>query len=207
MAALSDLLDRVVDEYPSVPEVLALRALSDSVKEFCARTHVWQGAPESITRDSSGGSKFSLVAGEGLQVAQVLRVRVAGKSLDPVPAMDRRMDRDVGEPRHFAQWTPSLIEIDVPPMMDAVVEARVALTLAQGATETPVPDELVAEYGEHIAAGAKMRLVRQAGQAWHNPEAGILYGGIYYNAISTAKAQAMSSRGAAELRVEMRPFA
>lgn len=39
---LTELLTRVFDDIPSVPQALALRALSDALREFCRRTYAWR---------------------------------------------------------------------------------------------------------------------------------------------------------------------
>lgn len=205
MAQLATLLGRVHDEIPAAPELLALRALVDAVKEFCVRSHYWR---DSVTSTRvGGGSKFLLTPPVGVQVAALLEVRNAGRWLEPVAPFDRRMYPHSGEPRAFAQWTPAMIELDITPMDGTVLDIFAALTLSQGASgTTDVPAEMLDEYGEAIAAGAKMRLLRQTGQPWHNPDASVGYAGQYYNAIADAKRRAMTALGQADLRVEMRPW-
>lgn len=205
MAQLSTLLERVLDEFPAVPEVLALRALADATKEFLIRTHIWR---DTITDpiQVADSAKFVLSPGAGRAVAALLEVRVDGRQLEPVPTFDRRLQHG-GSPRVFTQWSPAMLEMNIAPLPGALVVVKAALTLAAGATEAEVPTDLVDEYGEALAAGAKMRLVRQLGQPWANPEAGVMYGGQYYNAIAAAKGRVMSALGQAELRVEMRCLA
>lgn len=203
---LRPLLDRVVDEYPSVPEVIALRALADAAKEFCNRTHIWREQlvnPLQVTNSA----KFVVALGEGRVVASLLAVRVDGRRMEPVPVHDRRMQRTAGtEPRVYTQWSPSMFELDVAPPASAVVVVHAALSLAADAVDADLPDDLIDEYGKDIAAGAKMILVRQVGQAWANPDAAVGYGGEFYNAIASAKRRTMTALGQAEVRVQMREW-
>lgn len=204
MSTLASLLSRVHDEIPAAPELLALRALVDATKEFCVRTHYWRGTVAS-TRIGNG-AKYLLQPGTGVQVAALLDVRMNGRWLEPVAPFDRRMYPHGGEPRAFAQWTPAMIELDIEPAEGTTLDINAALTLSQGATGEEVPAEMVDEYGEAIAAGAKMRLLRQNGQPWHDPDASTGYAGQYYNAIADAKRRAMTALGQADLRVEMRAW-
>lgn len=209
MAQLRTLLDRVIDEYPTVPEVMALRALVDSTKEFCSRTHIWRETLVDPIQTTTVGTKFVLTPGPGRVVAAALEVRVDGRELEPVPTGDRRMYRPgAATPRCYSQWSPAMIEMDATPLPGAIIQVKAALSLATDAPDdTDVPEDVLNEYGEALAAGAKMRLVRMFGQSWSNPEMGVMYGGAYYNAIATAKRRTSNALDQAEQRVEMRPFA
>lgn len=203
---LSMLLDRVHDEFPAVPEVLALRALSDATKEFCTRTHAWQGMVADLIL-VVGTAQYYLVPPGNTQVVAAIDVRLDGTKLTPSdPALSRGAHSrpTPGKARSFTQWSPALIELDRPAAFAGTITAKAALTLQLGDTATEVPDAILDEYGEAIAAGAKMRLVRQAGQPWTNPDAAAVYGAIFYSAVSTAKTRVMSALGEAPLQVQMR---
>lgn len=208
MAQLSVLLDRVHDEFPAVPEVLALRALSDATKEFCQRTHIWRQAIPDVLM-APGSATYTLTVPTGLQVVALKDVRLGADKIYPIPTavlLARVHTPAQGQPTAFAEWAPDMIELDRPVKTAATLTIRAAVTLALGATEVAVPDSLIDEYGEAIAAGAKMRLVRQAGQPWYSPEAGAGYGSIFYAAITSAKGRVMSALGEADMRVEMRSW-
>lgn len=201
---LTTLLNRVYDEIPAAPEMFALRALADSVKEFCHRTHAWQ-APVADVFTAVGTAKYNLLAPEGTMVVAPLEVRVDGVRINPNPAeFHRRGSVPLpGVPRSFSQTTPSLIELDRPALAGAVITVLAALTLPLDATDTDIPDDILNEYGEAIAAGAKMRMVRQAGQPWFDPKLGALYSVTYYTAVNEAKRRVMTSLAQPDLQVEM----
>ena len=83
MAQLSALLDRIYDELPSVPEDMALRALSDACKEFCSRSHAWQ---ESLSKVSlrAGTSVYQLYPDTGLSIVALKELRLDGQRLTPI---------------------------------------------------------------------------------------------------------------------------
>lgn len=206
MAKLDVLLERIHDEYPAVPEALALRALADAAKEFCSRTHYWQESLPNINV-RAGVTTYELALDSGIQLAQLLEVRLDGVRLSPVAlevyrlrAEPLRADRPMG----YVQWQPNAIELINPPTEAETLTVVAALTLRLGAAAVNVPDDLVDEYGEALAAGAKSRLVRQAGQPWFAPDAVPLYTGPFYSAINTAKRRVMTALGQAQMQVEMR---
>lgn len=201
MATLDSLFERVWDEMPSVTESMALRALSDSVKEFCVRTHVWRGVVDAVlTTDGF----YHLVPPEGTVVTAVKSVRAGATWLcQAAPFAPTRNRFDIA-PMAYTQSTPSLLELDSETGEPLLVNA--ALTLAQGRTDVDVPDDLADEYGEAIAAGAKMRLARMMNQDWSNPAAAPGFAAIYYTAVTAAKRRLTNSLDQAELRVELRAW-
>ena len=83
MATLDDLLERVHDEFPAVPESLALRALSDAFKEFCSRTHIWQDTLPSISLREDV-TAYELYPDDGVLIAALKDVRLDGARISPV---------------------------------------------------------------------------------------------------------------------------
>lgn len=213
MAKLSALLDRIHDEFPAVPEALALRALSDAFKEFCTQTHAWQerlpdvplveGQAEYDLTDAVYEVAFS----RDMQLVALKDVRVNGRRLQPVATELPRLrghDPAPGSPTGYVQRQPSSIELVAPPTSAGALSIVAALTTKLGRTEMNVPDDLLDEYGEAIASGAKARLVRQAGQPWFAPDLVVAYAGPYYSAINAAKSRVMTALGEAQMQVEMR---
>lgn len=209
MAQLNTLLDRIHDEIPSVPEALALRALSDSVKEFCVRTHIWQAELPRISL-RPGTATYSLYPDTGQQIAALKDVRLDGRKINPVATERVRVRAQsprASTPMAYIQVSPDAIELTAAPVDADRLTVVAALTLALGEVTADVPDALIDEYGEALAAGAKMRLVRQASQPWTAPDAVMNYAGPYYTAIATAKSRAMSALGEANMQIEMRSWA
>lgn len=206
MAKLSILLDRVHDEFSSVPEQVALRALSDSAKEFCTRTHAWQGVlPDTTLR--IGETVYELSTDTGVQIAALKEVRINGVKLPPIATEVMRLRTTAlsqGLPMGYVQWHPSQIELVNAPSQTGVLRAVAALTLALNAVDVNLPDDLIGEYGEALAAGAKGRLVRQSNQPWYAPDAVLGYVGPYYMAVAEAKGRVISALGEAEMQVELR---
>lgn len=207
MAQLNSLLPRVFDEFPSVPEALALRALSDAAKEFCSRSHAWQA---SIPRISlrPGTRSYGLYPDAGVMIVALKEVRLDGEPLRPTaPDGPRRhATPSPGAPAGYYQLAPDAFELVRAPVEVSRLEAKAALTLARDATATELPDALLDEYGDAISMGAKLRIVKMAAQPWFNPDAALGYAPIFYSAINTAKARAMLSLGQADAQIEMRSW-
>lgn len=206
MAQLDLLLDRVHDEFPMVPEALALRALSDACREFLSRTHSWQEALPRINL-RAGTSVYELYPDDGVQIAAIKDVRLDGRKIEPVATELVRLRTytpSPGEPAAYIQRLPIGIELVAPPIEAARLTVEAALTLALNATTVDIPDVILDESGEAIAAGAKMRLVRQAGQPWFAPDASPLYAMPFYQGVTHAKGRMFSALGEAEMMIQPR---
>lgn len=209
MALLSVMLDRVSDELPSVPEPLALRALSDSFKEFCVRTHIWQEALPTI-RARADRTEFELSPDTGAMVVAIKEIRQDGQLIPPVPTeLPRILVNTLPSGTRPVAWTqirPDLIDLVNAPLEDITLTAVAALTLTQGYTDYDIPDVLIDEYAEALAAGAKGRLVVQASQPWYAPDAAPEYRRQFYVAVNQAKRRVMTALGTADMQMQMRSW-
>lgn len=206
MAKLSELLDRVLDEYPAVPRALALRSLSDAAKEFCSRTHAWQ-EPLTPIRLRPDVESYEVDLDSGVQLVALKEVRLDGRRIDPVATEIFRLRKNelrAGLPMGYVQWQPTTIELVNPPNDAMELTVVAALTLARNSVDVDVPDSVLDEYGDSIASGAKGRLVRQAGQSWSNPDAVLAYMGPFYADVTRAKSRVNTALGEAQVQVEMR---
>lgn len=210
MALLSTILDRVQDELPTVPEPVVLRALADSVREFCRRTHSWQEELPAV-RTREGATEYELFPDDGVMVVALKEVRDPdGQRIPPYAGeFTRLLVRPIStaaKPLGFMQRSPLMIELINP--VDSVQRLSVvaALTLAQGQTEVDLPDALLDEYAEALGAGAKMRLVKQRNTSWFAPEDAPMHAAVFYRAVSEAKRRVMTSMGEADLRLELREW-
>lgn len=210
MAGLSRFLPRVHDEFPAVPEKVALRALSDSVREFCRRTHSWQESLPSV-RTRPDRTEFALSPDTGLIVVALKDVRTStGERIPPYAGeltrlLTQRLPASA-QPLGFVQRSWDVIELVNATDTIQQLTVKAALSLADGTTSAEIPDSLAEEYGEALAAGAKLRLVKQANTPWFAPDAAALYAGSYYQAINESKARVLTSMGEADMRVEMRSW-
>lgn len=209
MAQLSELLDRVHDEFPAVPEPVALRALSDSFKEFCTRTHIWQEELPTI-RARADRTQFELSPDTGTMVVALKEVRLDGERVPPVatelPRILVNTLPSAAKPIAWTQIRPDLIDLVNATEEDVQLTAIAALTLTQGYTEYDLPDVLIDEWAEPLAAGAKARIVVQANQPWYAPDAAPEYRRQFYVAVNQAKRRAMSALGEADMQVQMRSW-
>lgn len=203
MAKLESLLTRVIDELPTVPKSLALRALSDSTKEFCTRTHAWRAELKATAR--AGSASVELLPDQGTIIVAVKAVRRAGTRLPivPVELLDTRTTLPgEGPALAFAQVSPGHLLMDHAPTERTELTVSAAVTLALNSTTTDIPDALIDEYGEAIANGAKMRLVRQVNQPWTDQQLSAMYAVQYYTQVTAAKGRTFDTLGAADVTVQ-----
>jgi hypothetical protein len=209
MAQLSTILDRVHDELPAVPELVALRALADSAKEFCKRTHYWQDTLPAV-RTKIERTTYDLSTDAGVMVVAVKDVRNEdGLRIPPYAGELVHLlvtPLTSGAALGWVQRTPTTLELVNAPATVERLTVRAALTLVQGATEAELPDDLLNEYAEPIGAGAKMRLVKMVGLAWSAPEFIPQFAAAFYAGVNDAKRRTMTSLGSAELQVQMRSW-
>jgi hypothetical protein len=152
VALLSDLLTRVHDEFPSVPEQVALRALSDSVKEFCRRTHVWQEDLPTV-RTRAGASEYELSPDDGVVIVALkeVRLKATGERVPPYATELKRMlvtPISAGKTLGYVQRRPTTIELVNAASETTDLTVKAALTLSDGAVDPELPDELTAESAE-----------------------------------------------------------
>lgn len=207
MAQLNALLYRVVDELPAASESFVLRALSDSAKEFCTRSHLWLAPLAQFNLTPGTPSYAAVVPDLGKQVAAIKDLKVGDRRMRPVDEPSARRSTAYGtRPAAYSQSEGGAFTLYPTPQEPESVTAIVALTLALDAMDVDMPDAIISEYGEAIAAGAKMRLVRMANQPWSSPDAALPYAAAFYSAINTAKTRALMSMGEAEMKIEMRDW-
>lgn len=208
MARLETLQNRVLDELPSVPLALALRALSDAAKEFFTRTHAWQDYL-AATQVREGEPLVELALDQGTQLVSIKSVWLADRRLlpQPVELQDLRTHKlSPGVPIAFTQTSPATITLHRTPPEDAVLVVRAALTLALGHTTLNLPDDLIDEHGEALAHGAKMRLQRQSNQPWEDRVSSQTHAALFYAHVTQTKVRVASALGAAEMRVVPRTW-
>lgn len=203
MAKLESLLTRVLDELPSVPRALALRALADSAKEFCTRSHAWRQAlvPHTVR---AGSPVVELMPEPGTAIVAVKDVRLMGRRIEPMPVEALDMQTSLppaGSPVVFTQVSPDAIHLGRAPAEDDTLMITAALAPELGNTTVNLPDPLIDEYGEAIAHGAKMRLVRQVNQPWADVPLAAMYAVQYYSQITAAKSRTFDALGEATVRV------
>ena len=205
---LTELLTRVFDDIPSVPQALALRALSDALREFCRRTYAWR-EPLEDTPIPAGEPLIDLSIGQGTNIIAVPELRLDGAKIDPAAPEEvqqlRRRPRE-GDPIGFVHYPTGQLELLPSPKRDHVLSGTIVVAPTLGATNLNMPNHIGNEYGDALAAGAKMRLVKMPAQPWSAPDMMQLYASEFYMAVSEAKLRAATSMGDAPLQVQMRDW-
>lgn len=218
MAALSAFLSYLLPHVPACSEPYALQALRSSCIEFCHQTLLYQEVSSYST--SSGVAEVELDIPTGAVLNKVLAVMWKGHTLSPVTAemvVDSAALRgsfsevvaESGTPRVYYQKTPTAAEISLYPIPasqeSGVVTVKAAFVPSRAATT--VPDFLLEDWVEDIAAGAAVRLMLTPEQPFTNPNLAAVHKQAFDASIRKGLVQARHGQVVAASRVRRVAFA
>ena len=185
---LSAFLPYVLPHAPGVPNFVAEKYLRMAAIEFCERTRCWR----KITEVEVGADNaVALVAPYHAAIHMIEFASFSSESAPKAPLTPTQFS-DIGEryradmeqegpPRYITQVTPN--EVRIFPLATGTLEVSLFLKPRMGqdmATNDPgdpiqdtfnlVPDFLLTQWGEPIAAGALSKLLVQPQKRWSNPQ-------------------------------------
>ena len=176
--AFSNLHDQVLPYLPGAEKGIVDFQIRKVVREFMKRTTIIR---ETFTFNTVGGASTYLLtpASPDFQVSSIIAVWVDGKLVDPIPE-DKRLRAASGPPKGWWTSIPHLLNIYPQPDAGYAVEVNAALSLTQ--TATLMPEELIAQYAEAIAAGTLATMMGMPGKPWTQSqsakEAGRTFAGV-----------------------------
>lgn len=200
----TDLFDEVLPEVPGAGQDLAVNAIRNTIIEFCQGSWCWRYFmdPAPIL---AGLNTYDLDPLIGAEVAQVLLVKVDGKTIDPISEADLsakrpRWQTERDTPRNYLTDDPS--QIILAPVPDRKIPGGLVVTLALQPTRTSTmfPTWIWSRYFDALAGGAKARLMKMPKKPWTSPELYSLYRGQFEAAMAGAKVEALRSLSRAPLR-------
>lgn len=198
-AQLTDLLSGVMPLMLSDPSrPLVESVIRRTVREFCARSRVWQVVtdPMNVT---AGVRDVDLDVPMGATVVAVLSLNLGGPRLEPVSSgmwlhSDRYDDR-TGEPRCFTQLdTEQVILLPTP---DTTRPGALVATLAlqPSLSATTFPGWILDRYEEALASGTAAKLMLMPQRAWSDPNTGVDLRARFEAAIANASGTAVTGPG------------
>lgn len=164
MANLSDLIPLVRERVHNCPDPVIEDALKWAARDFSRFTHVWTS--NSTLTLTAGTSTASITQPAGTDIV-AWRMLMIDEDGQPIVILDRpewKRVRSDSLPR-FAHISPiNTLAFDATPESNTVIRYEIALMPDSGSQI--VDDQLVNQWGDVVAAGAKYRLMTQPDRFW-----------------------------------------
>lgn len=181
--AFNALHNLIVPYLPGADIPILDNSIRKVVREFMKRTTIIRETFVFPTVDGSSGYQLLPTFG---QVASIIAVW-DDPAADPLKVATEEMRRNVpkGRPTHWFQTIPGVINLYPQPDGVYTITANAALTLTQ--TDTQLPEELVANYGEELTAGVLAMMMSMPGKPWTQSKASIEMGRVFNGSIKTVR--------------------
>lgn len=184
----SALYNQILPYLPGAEIPIVDLQIRKATREFMKRTTVVQ---EKFTFDTTADSpiyQFNPTFGE---VASMMRVWIRDehgneRELGNVLEERRRPLDPPGKPVGWYTTLPHLLTLQPCPDAAYTITCAAALTLSQ--TDTQLPEELVRQYAEALAAGVVAAMCSMPGKPWTHADTAKNSGRIYSRVISTIRA-------------------
>ncbi|MCH8505058.1 MAG: hypothetical protein LAT50_12125 [Ectothiorhodospiraceae bacterium] len=173
MEHLSKLMPDVAPEVPGCPNMMALSALRMSARDFLRQTHVWR---ETLEPMEPGQDEPSI---------HILPALPSGASMLAIVSVT-----PVGGHRKIRASLEPPDKLTVYDAYGERFEVTRALNLESG--ENKLPGWLLERVGEHIACGAKYRLLRMPNKEWTDPDLAAHYNGLFRDGIGQMRIEQAS---------------
>lgn len=164
MANLSDLIPLVRERVHNCPDPVIEDALKWAARDFSRFTHVWTSNSTLTLTAGTSTASITQPAGTDILAWRMLMIDEDGQ---PIVILDRpewKRVRSDSLPR-FAHISPiNTLSFDATPESDTVIRYEIALMPDSGSVG--VDDQLVNQWGDTVAAGAKYRLMTQPDRFW-----------------------------------------
>ena len=197
----ADLIPRIAVHVLTCPDPVIAQAVSDSARDFCARSHVWRQEFSGST--SNGVAEFAptLVFG---QVAVFESISRAGTPVRRVSEGDLPDDWSgrSGAPEYWFTRTPGKARLY--PTPDAAYTLTGIAICKPTASETSIEDWLYDDHYEDIIHGALYRLFSTPGMEWTSGDAAVMHAQAFEAAIDKARLRRYASQ---DMSVRVRAFA
>lgn len=197
---VEDFLKYVLPEVPGAPDEIASRAVVLATDEFLRNTLAWEIISDPIDL-VAGERDYDMEVVPGALALTIRSVWTRNGELKPVTMselQDRLPDWQVAqgtEPRFYNMvkgfGTLSVYPTPIEPFTSQLTFHSV-YTIKK--TSTTIPDDIVEQYLDAIASGAKARLMIMPGVSWSNPQLAVAHKQLFDDAVVKARIDAHLSR-------------
>ena len=181
MAQFSDLYDRIMPMCPGADFPLVDQHIRFVVREFLKRSTYWREVlPVAL---ACGTQQVRITPAQDGDVAGVLSITLHG-ALRPLhkiseslqPWASGAVSRQPRRPDCYWHNTPSLVQFPAPLDKDTGAIVVIYKTISQDPAKEFIPDDLMNEYSDSLAAGVIGRMLSLPGRTWTNTSQAQLYG-------------------------------
>lgn len=192
---LTAFLSLVTPYAPGVAQVTATQAIRKAAIEFCEETRIWRHTSTNPINRQHYPIRHPVYA----TIHEIERAEFNGVPLMPerYDAFDLKDFEDMAQPRHFTQREPGsicILPFEAGTLVCTLILKPINAELydidgqdrPQNYYDT-VPDYLMSQHGEAIAAGALARLLMMPKQEFTNPQLAQAFGMQFRAAIDRSK--------------------
>lgn len=185
----------VMLDLPEAPRPVVVKAIRDTVRDFCDRSHAWLEIIDPI-QVAEGVDTYEIYPPLDGEVIMVKAIR------DPL-GHDVRFTADPSGSVTLA-WRTGTLGQTIRPTPGALLEVEAVLMPTRDAKQAPA--WILNHHWDGLVAGAKSRMQMQPGKPWTAPEIGAYNRGLFSEAVTKAKARRMRGHTHGNMRVQMRPW-
>lgn len=181
----------VMPDVVGCPDPIAEHAIKRAAQEFCDSTRVWRIWVTDILT-ASGTSTYPIGLPANAELVRIERATIDGRDLELTTADQLPVDW-----KTYSKSLPDCIHtvdrknITLLPVPSSIRTIKMEISIKPSSDALGVEDHLFDQYVEHIAIGAKARLMKQAGKPYTNINEAMLLDAQFKHANSTIGAIAM----------------
>lgn len=214
MKTLETFLPEIMPDLPGCPSDMAIRALRNTIIEFCEKSLIHQVTLDPITAYENT-TDYDLEPPTGYRVQKIMKMWYLGKEMDALAPDDIGLpdayrtnitgyNASKGPPSGYTQKdtdTFSILPIPDQKYSNAIT-MRVALVPLRTVTE--VEDFLFELWSEVIGFGTKARLMLNPGKPYSNAESATYNQARFISGMNDARQRAVRGNVRSDLRVQLR---
>lgn len=180
MATFDDFYDHVLPYLPGAEKPIVDFHIRRAVREFLKRTTVWREVFSFNTMIDEATYQLNPTQGA---VGTVMNVSIDTRWARPLAENKRDPYRSAGKPDSWYSLLPSVITLFPKPNAEVPVLVEAAITVPLDSNDMFIPDNIMEEHAEAIAAGVISAMMLMPGKPWSQREAGAMYGRTFGSAI------------------------
>lgn len=185
--AFSDLYSQVLPYLSGAEIPIVDSQIRKAVREWMKRTTMYRETFTVVTLPGISDYKLLPADPTTRQVCSIIAVYAQGNNNNPLRVVteDRRPLVDPTEPTGWFSQLPDVVTLYPQPDAPYTFTVNAVLTLTQSATV--MPEELIKQFGESLAAGVLSAMMDMPGKPWTQSQAARGYGRIFSGAIRTER--------------------
>lgn len=210
MAIWADWFPDVIPQVPACPVMIVEHELRRASQQFFEATRAWKVSLAAVPV-VAGTQNITLATVDANQ--EIVRLEQAWYDglpleVETTETMDANYSDDwqlhTGKPSAAIQMGPGTVRLYPVPIDDAATGFKCRVSVRPSDVSVGIPDEYRVKYREHIATGAKARLMIHANKPWANADLAMMYGTAFGAAIGKENSDAARAFGQARIAARVR---